>query len=453
MTIWTPEIDRRQGPVYLAIVEALVEDIGAGRLASGDRLPPQRELAEQLGVTVTTVTRAYAEAAKRGLTAGEVGRGTFVRSALETSDDGPEPIDLTLNALLPHAHAIELASRLAVTGPLGARLRLLDYQPSAGMSDHRLAGRRWLERRNWDVATHEVMVTAGAQHALVAALMSTLPGGGDLLVEEVTYAGLRQSAARLRIPLHAVGIDAHGLRPDDLDATCRRTSAHVLYTMPALHNPTGFSMPVSRQREIAAIAERHDLTIIEDDTYGFLTPDVPVLAFHVPQRALVITSLSKSLMGGLRVGYAAVPPRLADAFAAAIWSTTVMVSPVTAAIATSLVNDGTADRVVAWKREEIGWRQALARRVLSGISPEIHPASPHVWMAIERPWKADIFAAEARRRGVLVTPSTAFAVREGASPRAVRVALGPPRSSARLQVALERLAQLRESVPSSVSVV
>jgi DNA-binding transcriptional MocR family regulator len=222
--------------------------------------------------------------------------------------------------------------------------------------------------------------------------------------------------------------------------------------MPALHNPTGFTMPVARQREIAAVAERHDLTIIEDDTYGFLT-ETPLLASHVPHRSLVITSLSKSLMGGLRVGYAAVPPRFAESFASAIWSTMVMASPVTAEIGTMLVSDGTADRVVAWKREELQRRQALARRVLSGVAPETHRASPHVWLPIERPWRAEMFAAEARRRGVLVSPSTAFAVREGASPRAVRVALGPPRSAARLQVALERLAQLQSSGPSTLSVV
>src|SRR6185295_19408338 len=81
MTIWAPDLRTRRGPRYLAIAEALRDDASAGRLPAGTRLPTHRELADQLGVTVGTVTRAYAEAARRGLVSGEVGRGTFARGA------------------------------------------------------------------------------------------------------------------------------------------------------------------------------------------------------------------------------------------------------------------------------------------------------------------------------------------------------------------------------------
>src|SRR5215831_18889632 len=80
MTIWTPDLRSRPGPRYAAIAEALAADAGEGRLRPGARLPTHRELADRLGVTVGTVTRAYAEAARRGLVSGEVGRGTFVRA-------------------------------------------------------------------------------------------------------------------------------------------------------------------------------------------------------------------------------------------------------------------------------------------------------------------------------------------------------------------------------------
>src|SRR3546814_12736794 len=78
MTKWTPNLDEASGPRYLAIAEALARDVAAGRLKAGDRLPTHRDLAWHLGVTVGTVSRAYAEAERRGLTSGEVGRGPFV---------------------------------------------------------------------------------------------------------------------------------------------------------------------------------------------------------------------------------------------------------------------------------------------------------------------------------------------------------------------------------------
>ena len=94
MTMWNPEIDAA-GARYLAIAEALSGDVKSGRLRPGDRLPTHRDLAYRLGVTVGTVTRAYAEAARRGLVGGEVGRGTYVRdtrpasfSALDDRSDG-----------------------------------------------------------------------------------------------------------------------------------------------------------------------------------------------------------------------------------------------------------------------------------------------------------------------------------------------------------------------------
>src|SRR5262249_28191404 len=105
MTMWNPELGTA-GARYLAIAEALSGHVKSGRLRPGDRLPTHRDLAYRLGVTVGRVTRAYAEAARRGLVGGEVGRGTYVRdmrpgsfSALDDRSDGggEAPIDLGIN--------------------------------------------------------------------------------------------------------------------------------------------------------------------------------------------------------------------------------------------------------------------------------------------------------------------------------------------------------------------
>src|SRR5215204_2858859 len=102
MTMWLPDLENRRGPVYRAIADAIDEDVQKGTLRAGTRLPPHRDLADHLGVTVTTVTRAYTEAARRGLTTGHVGRGTFIRG--NEPDDGAAeaaPFDLSINILMP----------------------------------------------------------------------------------------------------------------------------------------------------------------------------------------------------------------------------------------------------------------------------------------------------------------------------------------------------------------
>src|SRR5687767_13798319 len=113
--MWKPRLDRKAGPLYLGLAGAIAADVQAGRLHAGDQLPPQRDLADALGITVTTVTRGYAEAQRLGLVSGEVGRGTFVRPPAFAPLAAREPgvVDLATNALLPQAHGGELAGALA----------------------------------------------------------------------------------------------------------------------------------------------------------------------------------------------------------------------------------------------------------------------------------------------------------------------------------------------------
>ena len=107
---WRPDLGRAAGPVYLAIAEAIAADLAAGRLAPGERLPPQRTLAQHLGIDFTTVSRAYAEARRRGLVEGRVGQGTYVRAA-EPPALRAGPVDLSMN-LPPHFEDAALTARM-----------------------------------------------------------------------------------------------------------------------------------------------------------------------------------------------------------------------------------------------------------------------------------------------------------------------------------------------------
>src|SRR5918993_540105 len=181
MTMWLPNLDKRRGPVYRAIADAIDEDVQKGTLRAGTRLPPHRDLADHLGVTVTTVTRAYTEAARRGLTSGHVGRGTFIRGN-EPDDRASEsaPFDLSINILMPDKEVANLQPRLFQRRVL-PWMQLLGYSPTKGHLRHRQAMAAWLARGGLTVDPEHIVLTAGAQHALSATISALLKPGDTLL--------------------------------------------------------------------------------------------------------------------------------------------------------------------------------------------------------------------------------------------------------------------------------
>jgi DNA-binding transcriptional MocR family regulator len=453
MTIWSPRLEGRPGPRYLAIAAALAADIEAGRLGPGSRLPTHRELAFQLGVTVGTVSRAYLEAERRGLVRGEVGRGTFVRARerdrlFAVRDDKPGIIDFSLNRPFVSGAARELASTLSHLSRHNHLEDLLAYQSEFGLPSHREAARNWLARTGVPADVEHIAITCGAQHALYGAFATALRPGDLLLAETLTFPAAKTVAAQLGLRLHGVAIDHEGLLPDALEAACREHRPHALFLMPTFHNPTTAILPVERRHAIAGIARRHDLLLIEDDIYGFLSEEPPVpLAALAPERTFHITSLSKSMAPGLRIGYLVCPPDLAGRLASAVRQTVWMSPPLMAEIAARWINDGTGLRLAEAQREESRRRQALAARVLAGHRIETHPASFHLWLHLPEPWRWSDFVAAAEARGVRVTPPDIFVTGRATAPHAIRLCLCAVESEARLEAGLQAIAGLLADAP------
>jgi DNA-binding transcriptional MocR family regulator len=546
------------GPLYRRVAKALEEDIAAGRLPAGSRLPTHRELAKALDTSVVTASRAYREAAHQGLIQGEVGRGTFVlarasaavgsgtsvlapaaaralgaatgaagvashaRDAGREAGRDAELVDLTENYI---SAGLELARapRGAGAGLLWDTLRV--RMPPGGTSADRAAGAAWMRAGAFAPRPQQIVVTAGAQHAIAAAL-GALGRPGDLLyVESLTYPGIKAAARHLNLRLQPVPIDALGLLPRALADLCARNargggeaaggsalggSGGILYCQPSLHNPTCAIMPAERRRELAAIARRYDLAIVEDNPYGFLLDDPPIaLAALAPERTCHIVTCSKALAVGLRVGYLAAPEPLAPKIQAAAAATCLGVTLVE--LATRWLTDGTSHEIVAAKRREAELRHQLALRCFapaptpqapaagsSGLNQiaaghsgrdgfaaaadaaagtgaagsaapasaaagsaapaaptaparltfASHPRSSHLWLDLPSPWRAAPFVEQARRRGVAVNPAEPFlASHAAAAPHAIRICLGPPADRARLERALQTLAALLASPP------
>ncbi len=455
MTNWLPDLHGRNGPRYLAIAEVLAADIAAGRLKPGDRLPTHRELAWRLGVTVGTVTRAYAEAERRGLIAGEVGRGTYIRErSVDTipppvaTDDGF--IDLARNLPSGWRENEEIAAVVAEIGESGDVGPLIGYAPNLGLPQHREAGAEWITRSGLAASPAQVAVSAGAQHGMLLALAALTRAGDVVLTEQLTFYGLKSLATLLSLRLHGVAIDEYGLVPDALDAACRMTGAKALYCIPTLHNPTTALMPEARRAEIADICRRHDVVIIEDDIYGFLAGTAPPpLSSFAPDRSIFVTSLSKSVAPGLRIGYVRASETLLERIGSSLRATMWMAPSVTAEVAARLIRSGRAESMARRMKDETEARQKIAARMLAGTDYAAHAASFHIWLKLPEPWRREEFTQQVRRRGVGVAPADVFAVGRGPVPHAVRVGLSAARDRAQLERALGIIAEVLREPPET----
>ena len=161
-----------------------------------------------------------------------------------------------------------------------------------------------------------------------------------------------------------------------------------------------------------------------------------------PERCYYLTSTSKTLAPGLRIAYVLAPPERVARLAASLRATTWAVAPLMAAVASTWIADGTADALVAARREEARERQAIARERLAGADFETKPEAYYLWLRLPETWRGSGFAAEARSRGVLVTPPEAFAVGRSDVPHAVRLCLGAARTRAALSRGLATVASL-----------
>ncbi len=455
MTIWMPDLSLAPGPKYRALADAIALAIEDGSLTAGARLPPQRELAYRLSMTLGTVTRAYELAERRGLVSAEVGRGTFVRAQRQRPRTAPaagrpDLLDLTINEPADRSYRAELAGTLAELAGEGAALgELLPYTPRAGLPQHRAAAAEWLARAGLDADPERLLITGGAHQAIVTALAALARPGDAVLADALSYSGLRAIATSLHLQLEPVGMDEAGLRPEALDAACRASGARVLFTNPTLHNPTATTLSAERRDAVVAIARARDLVIVEDDVYGLLRAERPApLAALAPERTVHVTGAAKTLAPGLRVGLLLSPPALYEPIANAKYDLFLCQPALMAEVFTRWLSAGTADRLLARQREEAGARQAVARQVLGAHGGAADPCAFHLWLTLPAPWRAGEFADAARERGVAVAPGPSFAVGRSHAPHAVRISLSAAPDRESLHTGLEVLRGLLEEAPA-----
>lgn len=467
MTSWTPDLSKGDGPLYLRLANHIEADIGDGVLATGTKLPPQRDLAYDLGVTIGTVGRAYALLRERGLVSGEVGRGTYVldraasqRAGLPASIPFPNQGTRSLEAPPDKLRFDSTAAPDVGQGAaIGRILTEISSEHPGEMSSYARAiplswveaGSQWLARNGFRPGAEAVVPTLGAHAALVAvAAVATVPGD-HIVFENLSYSQFARSVGLFGRRVALVQSDDQGVVPDDFERLCAQRHPKLAFLMPTVQNPTVVSMPETRRREIAEIARRHNVWLIEDDLYGAPIEDpAPLLAEFAPERTFVVAGLSKTVAAGIRGGWVACPPHFAHRIAVAHKMATGGMPFLLAELCARLVLSGEAAAIRAHCLDEINARLKLACTSLAGFDFRWRPNVPFLWLGLPEPWLSGTFKNAAAGEGVLVDDEDEFkAGRTDQVFHRIRIGITTPRRREDVSAGLATIRRLLGSGGSS----
>ena len=432
MTNWKPNPALLARPAYLSLAEQFARAIETGEVPVGARLTPHRKLADDLGLSVQTVSRAYDELIRRGLVSGEIGRGSFVlgpgaeaRQPYLPERPG-EVIDLSiLKPVVEQMHLDRLKQGFRWLGESLSASAALSFRPNTVMPRHRAIAADWLARAGVPAEPSGISITNGATPAITAALMSVVPAGSGVAAEALTHHTLMPLCGYLGLHLEGIAMDDAGMLPDALDDIARKGLIRAVYLQPNVINPLGVLMPADRRAELVAVAQRHDLAIIENDILNVMIENrPPAFAALAPERTLHICGFTKISVPGLRLAYLSAPARYATAVANRHLVANWMATPPMVELLSHWVSDGTILALAEWQRNAMADRHAIAAQTLGMALPNSHPHSLHLWLRLPDGWIEDDFVMQARQLGVAIAAGSAFRSTEKGRRESVRISLG-----------------------------
>lgn len=443
--MFIPDISGRPGPKFQALADALAEAIESNELKANSKLPPQRILSYRLGVTVGTITRAYQELERRGLTEPKVGSGTYVkdREAEQQSFYNPittrSGIDLAVcrPLLLSQQHHLSTALQELSLEPV-AQKAVLDYYSADGLQGHNQILQQWLSKKmRSEIDNRRLLWTYGGQHSLTTIVQALTRPSDTILVEGLTYAEFIRTCQHSERKLVPVRMDDQGIDPDDLELHCKRHKPRLLYLTPAIQNPTGIQLNDSRRLKVIEICRRYKIMIIEDDVL-YCPPEnrtTPIVAI-APDITFYVGSFSKHFAGGLRVGYIIMPLHLKNTMEKALRASCMNISPLMTDLVCRWLRNGAMEAVDNEIAMELKARHRLFNQYFHQPNPATVPGF-NCWRKLPEPLTGYSFSKQLSDKGVVVREAEMFTVGRYPAPAAIRISLTGPSSRNELKTGLE----------------
>jgi 2-aminoadipate transaminase len=452
------ELSRGNGhPLFMQLHEQIVDQIAAGELAPGTRLPPVRKLARQLDINPMTVAKAYKDLAEKGFVESRAGGGTHVRSpsspvtrrpraAREELSDRP----LLSERLFELAHApgviaftgnfptvdqacIEELKACMATVMAGDLVPLLNYDPPTGSPELRRRIADYIGAHGIAVSPDELIVTSGAQQAIDLTIRCLVPPGAPVVIERPCYYGVINSLRAVRARILEVPMEDDGMDMKVLEAHLSRHRPRLIYTNPTFQNPTGITTSEEKRRTMLALARRYGAAILEDDHNSELRfagrPLPSIRALAEPDDAVFYArGFGKVFLPGTRVGYLLVPPNARRALLAMkahadLHANTIMQE----AMALFLARRNFGTILERMKKHYSAKQRRLVENLTRGMPPGTEIGRPEgglsLWLTLPEGTEVSELYFRAVRRGVAFVAGEVFYASH-ANPRTLRVSFG-----------------------------
>ncbi|MDB5094165.1 MAG: PLP-dependent aminotransferase family protein [Candidatus Eremiobacteraeota bacterium] len=451
-------------PVYRQIYERLREQILVGALPEETRLPPERALAGRLGVNRSTVVHAYRDLAADGLIEQRVGSGSRVASTLRGGQPdrsaavpwwvtlppwrvGQFPAVLGELAASGHGDVIGFVQGVPPADPspledlsrsfarVGGDVNfVLTYGDSEGYAPLREAIAARMRARGCAVDPRDVLVLTGSTQGITLVAQSLAEPGDEIVVEAPTYPGALQIFQIAGLRAITVPVDEGGMRVDHIEAILRTRRPRFIYTMPAIHNPTGVTMNADRRDRLVVLAKRFGVPVVEDDPYGELVnPGASPLLARDAEYVIYLSSFSKTIAPSLRLGWLVAPRTIYERLLLRKQSFDMASSMYIQAGVRDYLESG-YDPHVAALRMELKERRAIAFAAIERYWPSQLRAAKggdgyYLWATAPRDLRARALLTASERHGASFMFGEAFFAQSGGDHN-FRLALTPvPRSS------------------------
>ena len=451
LTRWARRMKNSAGiPAYRLIADLIGEDIDSGRLQARDRLPALRDLAKATGINYTTAARAYAEAKTRGLIDSHPGSGTFVKGKTATVRPSLGSYEMTMNlAVEPSIPTLVEQLRNSAISVLAQRdiYPMLRYQAFGGTRENKEAALIWLDRRLPNPVLEQVLICPGIHSALVGLMTTLIEKHQVMCVESLAYPGIKAIAAHLGIQLHSLERDSDGPLVRPFEEICKHGNVGAIYLNPTIQNPTTTTMSLNRRQAIADVCLRYSIPIIEDEAYTMLAEEAPVsFAELAPELTWYITGTSKCFGPGVRSAFLYTPgKRHSQRISGAMRALHVMSSPLTDALVSQWILDGSAEQMLKSIRREAIARLRIAEGRLGKRNIRSADGAFHLWLTIPKTsdWSCSELAVQLRHIGVSAVSSAAFST-DNNPPNALRLCFGGPISREQWEENLHQVMDLIE---------
>ena len=430
-----PRLDSTGSPSYMAVASALIADIKMGRLMPGDSLPSQRSLAKELDLSLTTITRAFKEAQRRGLIVGHRGRGTFVNSVKRSLTDPETQMHQASRIELSRSSRLDRVVRDVRNRPVRTK-RLVDHSQSDDALD---AAVSWLRPQLPGIDLDRVIPFENEGNALITVLSCLIGNERELFVETLLSPALLKIADLINVRPIPIDIDSEGLVPEALESAMLRHRCRVLYCSPTFQNPTNTSMSTSRRQHLASIARQYGVTIIENGSYDRLASGATPLSSLEPDLCFYSTSLATTTFGAIQGTYVATPT-VSQARRLREIQTGLLLTPDPLALApvTRAILDRTLDAMMSEISRDISARTGAARSAIGNSRLRIHAGSPFGWLALGAPLSSEV-VCQLNGPMSFVFPEKVFAVAREHQAFGLRVSFGCFNSTRDLMTALTEL--------------